>query len=288
MYEIKQHYSQLFDRFFNNEEITGLLSDDIPSIHIPIVGKHYGKEKYWNIAAYGQETPSDAWKKKDKILVGNEKDRKYFKQMSELKKIYYDQGFEKAYGYLGNTFQSLKYLNLIPPNGGGFFDFIVKFLSELYEKDVEELKDITKEENKEILLSYIWANINVFEGNAKGVEETAIKYKVDAKKWKKILEVANEVFNKEYELSFIVETFKPNILLIMDGTTFKCKEWINKYTLDYEMDDWNKNYFYYAHIKTGEIDTHVFKTDHPTNINIRNVTYKDVIKKIICYFKDQK
>ncbi|MHB9293888.1 hypothetical protein Holit_03007 [Hollandina sp. SP2] len=285
--DAKLHYigliEELFNRISNMNGVDIYKDSNYKSIQIPIIGECYGKENFKKIAIYGME-PKD------------------WGEMFELMK--YKNCPEKAYSYLTEELPTEKIMEIKVLS---FLGFVVKFLSEFYNIETTENMGIIKFNKKynNILKSFIWGNIYSLEKNEKK------KYKKQSdneepNELQNIRKIVTEIFDmhlfcekKEYnpdkdKLKYILEICKPNILLILyqgdQESYFNCGQWMKsgmgKSFKENEWEKWEKEEIHYAHIKTDEIDTHVFKYYHPRKIKEKGLRFKDVSKKIINIYNE--
>jgi hypothetical protein len=248
-----------------------------------VIGNNYGDENR-KIMIYGMET-------------------KDWLNMAKLKS---DWENGQAYNYLTNPFKSLEILNKVKT--GSFFDFVIKFLAEFYDKEcVEESgkdnkgRDCSytklKEEDKHILQSFIWGNIYSLERRNmdKRKEESD---KEEPENWKKIRAKSKEIFDmhlfaatgqfdkykeNQDQLRYMLENCSPELLLILCWD-INFGAWLGRnYGVTWKKDSNDReNHFCYAHIKTDKIDTHVYKCAHPRYYMDlgQNINFLDVIKRI--------
>jgi hypothetical protein len=189
-----------------------------------------------------------------------------------------------AYEYLTRQFKSSEIFNGVTT--GSFFDFILKFLSEFYETEAKE--------NNDILQSFIWGNTNSFESRTPGKDKEESD-KNEPENWKKVRAKSKEIFDMHLfaatgqfdkyredqdQLRYMLENCKPDLFLLLRWD-FNFGAWLKKnYDVTWEIDD-SENHFCYAHIKTGKIDTHVYKCAHPRFIKQgQHKNFIDVIKTI--------
>jgi hypothetical protein len=279
--KIEEHYINLMEEFFKRikQKIKDEKLKNIPSIHIPVIGNYYEKENK-KIAIYGIETNYLLWKY-------NKKYKKYWKNIAELKRKY-DRSPKIAYSYL-TEWQSCDAYNLTHENGASFFDYVLHLLKRIYGlKDIID-KDLKYMEKNypNISQSFILGNIHSFERDR---ENKSTEFGIDSSIWNDVKE-ASKIFDetspdsKIIGPSYIVNEYKPNLLLILNKD-FNCGKWIKEaYGID-KLDEIDEaNHLYYAYIK--ETNTHILKHMHPTEINYR-IQYKTSFNLIENTIKEKK
>jgi hypothetical protein len=270
---VKMHYEGLLSKF--SEAIEGIDIEGLPAVHIPAIGDDYdsGDEKYRRIMIFGMET-------------------KYWGGLHNMSDLKSRVKSGNSYEYLTKQFTSLNIFKKV--KRGSFFDFIIKFLSKFYE--------IKAKEDKHILRSFIWGNINSLErrNTGKGKEESDTN---EPENWKKVRAKSKEIFDmhlfaatKQFDkykedqdqLRYMLENCKPDLLLVLYWD-FNFGAWLEKnYGVSWKIND-AENHFCYAHIKTDKINTHVYKCAHPRFMKQgQHKNFIEVISRIKKHYEQYK
>jgi hypothetical protein len=280
MLSLNEHYENLIKLFLakvNEEKIEKADLERIPVIHIPIIGKYYQKDyldsnyKNIKIAIYGKETNYWYWKNYKK---------KYWKNMATLNKKFAISPND-AYVYLTEEFKDSNIIDLRHDDGASFFDYVFHFIKRLYKLDDigADLRTM-KERYPEIVQSFIWGNINSF-------EESGNKYKINKKTWE-LIKKHSKIFDETLPNSnifapsnYILEEYKPNILLIL-YRNFDFEKWLSLYGMEKQK---SNEYFSYAYFKKILIIKHI----HPTEMTSKNkkITYKESLDLLIGFLKKE-
>lgn len=235
-------YSQLIEDF--KKKVKGINAQGVTGPHLPGIGSSYCRAKY-KFAFCGIET--SGWNSMESFI---EKSPKEYLMDTD------------------NCLDSLEYLKWRGNQHATFWGFVLKFLSEFYKVDLDDLTTANGE-NKDVLdvlKSFVWANANSierFEVSSKGQGANLAD-------WEQV-KTASAKFD---DLNHIINSCHSKVIFLLSGGT-DVNNIINDKTLSriYNIDPSNKsNILKIAH-KEGipydyyylrDTDTHLFKLPHPT------------------------
>ena len=235
-------YSQLIEDF--KKKIKGINVQGVTGPHFPGVGSSYYRAKYkfafcgietygWNsMASFMEKSPEEYLMDTDSCL---------------------------------NSLEYLKWFNNLHAT---FWGFVLKFFSEFYKVDLNDLTTANSENEDvlDVLKSFVWANANSierFEVSSKGQGANHADW-----------EQVKNASAKFDDLNHIINSCRPKVIFLLSGGA-DLNSVINDSTLSkiYNIDPSNKsNILKIAH-KEGvpydyyylrNTDTHLFKLPHPT------------------------
>ncbi|MCL2042790.1 MAG: hypothetical protein FWG89_01485 [Treponema sp.] len=175
--QFKIKYCSLIDKFIEN--LGAFNTTGMPAINIPRVGKYYEKSPV-KMAFFGLET--NGWLS--------------FQDFMER----YTISTELAYDYVTDL---NKYLEMVNNQQTKYWDYIIRFITNIYKKKNQKNLNIT-----DLPESFIWGNINSMERFETSAQAGGAQYE----DWKQIKQ-CSRIFDT---FQYVLEIGKPDILIIMN------------------------------------------------------------------------
>lgn len=242
-------YSPLITEFIEN--VRHLNCEGIPEPFLPVCGELY-PEANTRIMFVGMETRG--WGHAPDFI------KRATNGCAQLFAEALEEFNELEFCFWGNNF------------GNSFWDFILKFLAAFH--GLDDWKSLRRQEHKEILQSFAWANANAIE-----------RYQVTAQK-NGVLEEDYKIF-KRLSLPFdnggyLISVFKPRLMMITNWSAHE--SWLQSQTVDLLVRQEISEYFWYYFLPSTQ--THVLWTPHPVWL-AKNEDFDQYIEYLVSFAKER-